>query len=63
VKRSEKEQQNNSKIATKKKVIQIKAKINEVENRKTLHLINKSKRCFLKNINKSTANGQVNEEN
>ena len=52
LKELEKEEQNNPNVSRREEIIQIRAKINEVETRKTLAKINKTKSWFLEKINK-----------
>jgi hypothetical protein len=42
----EKQEQGKPKISQRREVIKIRAKINEIETRKTIKRINETKRCF-----------------
>lgn len=66
LKNLEKEEQNKLKANWWKKIIKIRAEINEIENRKTVEKINETKSWFFKKINiidKPLANWQKKREN
>ena len=52
LKQSEKEEQKNSKVSRRKEIIKIRAEINEIEMKKTVAKINKTKSWFFEKINK-----------
>ena len=47
----------NPKVSTRKEIINIRAEINEIETKKTVEKINKTKSCFFENI--KSANPQL----
>ena len=52
LKEPEKEEQTKSKASRRKEIIKIRAEINEIETKKTIAKINKTKRWFFEKINK-----------
>ena len=52
LKQLDKEEQRKPKISRRKEIIKIRAQINEIETRKTIAKINKTKRWFFEKINK-----------
>ena len=48
----EKEEQTKPKVTRRKEIIKIRAEINEIETKKTIAKINKTKICFFEKINK-----------
>ena len=52
LKKLEKEEQTKPKVSKRKKIIKIRAEINEIETKKTIAKINKSKSWFFEKINK-----------
>ena len=52
LKELEKEEQTKPKISRRKEIIKIRAEINEIETKKTIAKISKTKRCFFEKINK-----------
>ena len=51
LKELEKEEQKNPKVSRRKEIIKIRAEINEIETKKTIAKINKTKSWFLEKIN------------
>ena len=52
LKELEKEEQTKPKVSRRKEIIKIRAVINEIETKKTIAKINKTKSCFFETINK-----------
>ena len=52
LKQLEKEEQKNPKVSRRKEIIKIRAEINEIETKKTISKINKTKSWFFEKINK-----------
>ena len=52
LKELEKEEQTKPKVSRRKEIIKIRAEINEIETKKTIANINKTKSCFFEKINK-----------
>ena len=52
LKEAEKEEQKNPKVSRRKEIIKIRAEINEIETKKTIAKINKTKSWFFEKINK-----------
>ena len=52
LKELEKEQQENPSVSRRKEIIKIRAEINDIETKETIHKINKTKSWFFKRINK-----------
>ena len=52
LKEPEKEEQTKPKVSRRKEIIKIRAEINEIQTKKTIAKINKTKSWFFKNINK-----------
>ena len=52
IKELEKEEQTKPKVSRRKEIIKIRAEINEIETKKTIANINKTKSCFFEKINK-----------
>ena len=52
LKELEKEEQTKSKVRRRKEIIKIRAEKNEIETKKTIAKISKTKRCFFEKINK-----------
>jgi hypothetical protein len=48
----EKQEQGNPKTSRRRKIIKIRAKINEIETKKNIQIINETKGCFFEKINK-----------
>ena len=53
LKQLEKEEQRKRKVSRRKEIVQIRAEINEIETKKTITKINKTKSWFFKKINKT----------
>ena len=49
---SDLEEQTKPEVSRRKEIIKIRAEINEIETKKTMAKINKTKSCFFKKINK-----------